>query len=74
MDIYDFGSRFAPGFTLNVEERAALEVQMAKRQAEERLHRWVRVRTESEDDDGRVESRAVEGLQGGGQRNPRLPA
>jgi hypothetical protein len=41
MDIYDFGARFAPGYTLSVEERAALEVQMAKRQAEERLHRFV---------------------------------
>ena len=41
MDIYDLGSRFAPGPSLNVEERAALEVQMAKRQHEERLHRCV---------------------------------
>ncbi len=39
MDIYDFGTRFATGYTLNVEERAALEIQMAKRQAEERLQR-----------------------------------
>jgi len=46
MDIYDLGSRFAPGPSLNVEERAALEVQMAKRQHEERLHSikfWGRV-------------------------------
>ncbi len=39
MDIYDFGTRFATGHTLNVEERAALEIQLAKRQAEERLQR-----------------------------------
>ena len=39
MELNDFGSLFAPGYTLSVEERAALEVQMAKKRLEERLHR-----------------------------------
>lgn len=38
MELSDFGSVFAPGFTLSIEERSALEVQMAKKRVEERLH------------------------------------
>ena len=37
MELSDFGVRFAPGFTVSVEERAALEVQMSLRQSAERL-------------------------------------
>ena len=39
MEIADFGTVFAPGYTLSIEERAALEVQLAKKRIEERLHR-----------------------------------
>ena len=38
MELSDFGAVFAPGFTLSIEERSALEVQMAKKRVEERLH------------------------------------
>lgn len=41
MELEDFGNTFTPGFTLSVEERAALEVEMAKRKAEEKLYRFV---------------------------------
>ncbi len=41
MELSDFGTTFATGFTLSVEERAALEVQMAKKRVEERLHSCV---------------------------------
>jgi hypothetical protein len=39
MELHDLGARFAPGPSVNIEERAALETEMARRQAEERLHR-----------------------------------
>ena len=39
MELEHFGGLFAPGYTLSIEERAALEVQMAKKQMEEKLHR-----------------------------------
>ena len=38
MELSDFGGVFAMGATLSVEERAALEVQMAKKRVEEKLH------------------------------------
>lgn len=41
MELDHFGGLFAPGYTLSVEERAALEVQMAKKRLDERLHRSV---------------------------------
>jgi hypothetical protein len=37
MELNDLANRFVPGFTVNVEERSALEIQMALRQTEERL-------------------------------------
>jgi hypothetical protein len=37
MELNDLALRFIPGFTVNVEERAALETQMALRQSQERL-------------------------------------
>ena len=37
MELNVLGTRFVPGFTVNVEERAALETQMALRATEERL-------------------------------------
>lgn len=42
MELEDFGVSFTPGFTLSVEERSALEVQMAKRKADEKLYRCVK--------------------------------
>ena len=39
MNIDDFGSLFATGHTLSLEERAVLEVQLAKKQQEDKLHR-----------------------------------
>jgi hypothetical protein len=39
MELDHLGGVFAPGFTLSVEERASLEVQMAKKRLDERLHR-----------------------------------
>ena len=41
MEISDFGTVFAAGYTLSVEQRSALEVQLAKKRIEERLHRCV---------------------------------
>ena len=39
MELDHFGGLFTAGFTLTLEERAALELQMAKKQMDERLHR-----------------------------------
>jgi hypothetical protein len=39
MELEDFGGAFAPGFCLSVEERASLEIEMAKRKSDEKLHR-----------------------------------
>ena len=41
MELNDLANRFVPGFTVNVEERSALEIQMALRQTEEKLAGWV---------------------------------
>jgi hypothetical protein len=37
MELNDLANRFAPGLSINVEERAALETQMSLRQSQERL-------------------------------------
>ena len=39
MELEDLGGVFAPGYSLSVEERSALEVQIAKKRGEEKLHR-----------------------------------
>ena len=44
MDLSDFDSSFRVGFSLTLEERASLEVEMHKRQLEERLERFVSAR------------------------------
>ena len=41
MELDHFGQLFSAGYTLSIEERASLEVQMAKKQMEENLHRRV---------------------------------
>lgn len=46
MELDDFGGAFAPGYSLSIEERSALEVQMAKRKSDEKLYSikfWGRV-------------------------------
>ena len=39
MELEHLGGLFCPGNTVTLEERAVLEVQMVKKQIEERLHR-----------------------------------
>jgi hypothetical protein len=41
MELDDFNGAFDAGYTLSIEERAALEVQMLKRRTDEKLVRWV---------------------------------
>lgn len=40
MDLHDFDRSFGVGFSVSLEERAALETEMHKRQVEEKLARW----------------------------------
>jgi len=49
MELNDLANRFVPGFTVNVEERSALEIQMALRQTEEKLSGLV-IKYRKEDD------------------------